>query len=150
MIGAKVIALQPSSGRRRLVFIAICYVAGLLFIANLAFGTSMFFGASTGPARTGTYNTRVPIVAPLDPDMIPEAIIEAAGDQPATGATTIGATTTSEPTIGQPLTVDVLTAGKRAIAGQVRNGQHASELTVDRNKHQQSVPLVESSLEDVS
>jgi len=86
--GANVIALRPPVGRWRLVAIAICYIAGLILIANLAFGTSMFFGASAGPARTGAYDTRLPIVAPVDPGTIAKAVIEAAG---------------GDPTIGQPL-----------------------------------------------
>ena len=86
------IVLQPSSMRWRVVAVAICYIAGLILVANIAFGTSAVFGGSTGPARTGGYNTRLPIVAPVDSGKVAKAIIESTG-----GA----------PTIGQPLPADV-------------------------------------------
>jgi len=86
------IVLQPSSMRWRVAAVAICYIAGLIVVANIAFGTSAVFGGSTGPARTGGYNTRLPIVAPVDSDKVAKAIIESTG-----GA----------PTIGQPLPADV-------------------------------------------
>ena len=86
------IVLQPSSMRWRVAAVAICYIAGLIVVANIAFGTSAVFGGSTGPARTGGYNTRLPIVAPVDSGKVAKAIIESTG-----GA----------PTIGQPMPADV-------------------------------------------
>ena len=91
MKGANVRARRPSFARWRLVAVAICYIAGLIVIGNLAFGNSMFLGASTSHTRTGAYNTRLPLVAPVDSGKVAKAVIEAAGGQP---------------TIGQPLPAD--------------------------------------------
>jgi hypothetical protein len=92
--------------RLRLVGLAACYVLALAIVAIIAFGESMFFarGTSAGPARTGAYGGRIPMVAPVDGQEIALAITEATGgpptigmqlppDRPATAATTTTITT---------------------------------------------------------
>ena len=73
--------------RWTLVPIALSYVAGLLLVANLAFGASTFFGqgVSTPPARTGSYDSRLPAVAPVDGQQVARAITEASGGPPTIG-----------------------------------------------------------------
>ncbi len=70
-----------------LVPMALAYVAGLVIVANLAFGMSIFFGqgASSPPARTSVYGSRQPIVAPVDGKQVANAITEANGGPPTIG-----------------------------------------------------------------
>jgi hypothetical protein len=98
-------AARDSNVRLRLVIVAMCYVVALAVIANFAFGASMSFGrgASTGPARTGSYGGRLPMVTPVDGHQIALAITEATGGAPTIGlqlppdepATTTATTTTA-------------------------------------------------------
>jgi hypothetical protein len=70
----------------RLAVVVAGYLLGLALMANLAFGTSTFFGKQgTGPARTGAYDTRLPVVGIVDPMTIGKAITEAAGGPPTIG-----------------------------------------------------------------
>ena len=78
---------RATAFRWTLVPIALSYVAGLLLVANLAFGASTFFGqgVSTPPARTGSYDSRLPAVAPVDGQQVARAITEASGGPPTIG-----------------------------------------------------------------
>ena len=78
---------RATAFRWTLVPIALSYVAGLLLVANLAFGASPFFGqgVSTPPARTGSYDSRLPAVAPVDGQQVARAITEASGGPPTIG-----------------------------------------------------------------
>jgi hypothetical protein len=78
---------RATAFRWTLVPIALSYVVGLLFVANLAFGVSIFFaqGVSAPPASTGMYDSRLPVVAPVDGKQVAQAITEASGGPPTIG-----------------------------------------------------------------
>jgi len=69
-----------------LVVIGAAYLTGLILVANVAFGTSTFFNRhANAPARTGGYDTRIPMVAAVNPDTIAKSITEATGGSPTIG-----------------------------------------------------------------
>lgn len=113
------VTLRLSIVRWRLVAIGACYVLALVAITNMFFGTVVFFGVrgSTNPARTAAYDTRLPLVPPVDPVRIAAAVTEATG---------------GPPTIGLPLpaTVAPVTAARVTVAtvsttaGPGRQAQH--------------------------
>ncbi len=75
-----------SFGRWGLVVIGAAYLIGLIIVANVAFGTSTFFNRhATAPARTGGYDTQIPMVAAVNPDTIAKSITEATGGAPTIG-----------------------------------------------------------------
>ena len=75
-----------SFGRWGLVVIGAVYLIGLILVANVAFGTSTFFNRhANAPARTGGYDTRIPMVAAVNPDTIAKSITEATGGSPTIG-----------------------------------------------------------------
>jgi hypothetical protein len=78
---------RATAFRWTLVPIALSYVAGLLLVANLVFGASTFFGqgVSTPPARTGSYDSRRPAVAPVEDKQVARAITEVSGGSPTIG-----------------------------------------------------------------
>src|SRR5205823_5948495 len=89
-----------SFGRWGLVVMGAAYLIGLILVANAAFGTSTFFNRqANAPARTGGYDTRIPMVAAVNPDTIAKSITEATG---------------GSPTIGLPLPVEVVVVPKVA------------------------------------
>ena len=132
MKGVNVTTLQPSSMRWRVVAVAICYIAGLILVANIAFGTSAVFGGSTGPARTGGYNTRLPIVAPVDSGKVAKAIIESTGGAPTIGqplpADVPAPTVTANPVASQ--TISITTTPTYTAATQVSTNPYASLLAL--------------------
>ena len=132
MKGVNAIVLQPSSMRWRVVAVAICYIAGLILVANIAFGTSAVFGGSTGPARTGGYNTRLPIVAPVDSGKVAKAIIESTGGAPTIGqplpADVPAPTVTANPVASQ--TISITTTPTYTAATQVSTNPYASLLAL--------------------
>ena len=70
----------------RLLFVAACYITGLVLVCNFVFGAGTFVNRhDTGPARTGGYDSRIPMVAAVDPDAIAGAITEATGGPPTIG-----------------------------------------------------------------
>jgi hypothetical protein len=75
-----------SFGRWGLVVIAAAYMTGLVLVANAAFGTNTFLNRhATAPARTGGYDTRIPMVAAVNPDTMARSITEATGGAPTIG-----------------------------------------------------------------
>ena len=75
-----------SFGRWGLVVIGAAYLTGLILVANVAFGTSTFFNRhANAPARTGGYDSRIPMVAAVNPDTIAKSITEATGGSPTIG-----------------------------------------------------------------
>ena len=132
MKGVNAIVLQPSSMRWRVVAVAICYIAGLILVANIAFGTSAVFGGSTGPARTGGYNTRLPIVAPVDSGKVAKAIIESTGGAPTIGQP-LPADVPAPPTVTDPVAsrpVSITTTPTYTAATQVSTNPYASLLAL--------------------
>jgi hypothetical protein len=89
----------------RLPGVALAYAAVVVVIANVAFGMAdIFTPGEVSPARTGLYDSRIPIVSPVDPGTIAKAITEATG---------------GEPTIGLPLPVTVVAINRKVAAPAV-------------------------------
>jgi hypothetical protein len=84
---AQVVTTRTRALNLKVIAIALLYVAALMFVANVAFGASVFFvgGSSDRPARTALYAGLPPAAAPIDGSVITPAINEANG-----GPATIG------------------------------------------------------------
>ncbi len=81
-----VVVGRLSPGPWGLLFVAACYVTALLLVSNFAFGAGTFINRhDTGSARTGGYDSRIPMVAAVDPDSMAGAVTEATGGPPTIG-----------------------------------------------------------------
>ncbi|TMC67535.1 MAG: hypothetical protein E6J13_16435 [Chloroflexi bacterium] len=106
-------------GGWRLIVAAGAYLLGLVLVANLAFGTGTLSGRGASvPARTGGYDSRLPLVSPVDPATVGKAIIEAAGGPPTIGMPqpeppTVANVTTTQPVAITPTTAPTYTAVTR-------------------------------------
>ena len=77
---------DASAGQWRWVGVGAGYLLGVVVIGYFAFGTSsLFVQGPGGPVRTGTYNARLPIAAPVNPDTIARSITEGRGGPPTIG-----------------------------------------------------------------